>query len=223
MYTIETSFISNGSLIDTVSVLSANETTVENLPSCIEINATLTATFISNGFTQTAVIEYATNETGEFYSSEPIFLCTLIWAVSATVHAVLLFINILSPSAIPIPILMSDSKENCVSSLSNVTLQCSWNSSSYYVGWYKDGSLIYSEDLSVPSVLTPASEGLTVVSDYNDRSSNLTILSSSVADGGNYTCVVSCGARGVEFSNISSTLMDTVQVLVISECYLSAL
>ena len=65
MYTIETAFISNGSLIDTVSVLSANETTVENLPSCIEINATLTAMFISDGFTQTAVVEYATNETGE--------------------------------------------------------------------------------------------------------------------------------------------------------------
>ena len=95
-----------------------------------------------------------------------------------------------------------------------MTLQCSWNSSSYYVGWYKDGSLIYSEDLSVPSVLTPASAGLFVVSGYNDRSSNLTILSSSVADSGNYTCVVSCGARDVNFVDIPSDLSSSISVSV---------
>ena len=117
-------------------------------------------------------------------------------------------------SAMPVPTVSSDSIENCVSSLSNVTLQCSWSSSSYYVGWYKDGILIYSEDLSVPSVLTPASAGLFVVSNYNDRSSNLTILSSSVADGGNYTCVVSCGARVVNFVDVPSDLSSTISVSV---------
>ena len=95
-----------------------------------------------------------------------------------------------------------------------MTLQCSWNSSSYYVGWYKDGSLIYSEDLSVPSVLTPASARLFVVSGYNDRSSNLTILSNSVANSGNYTCVVSCGARDVNFVDIPSDLSSSISVSV---------
>ena len=117
-------------------------------------------------------------------------------------------------SAMPVPTVTSDSIENCVSSQSNVTLQCSWNSSSYYVGWYKGGSLIYSEDLSVPSVLTPASAGLFVVSDYNDRSSNLTILSSSVADGGSYTCVVSCGAKDVKFLDVPSELSSSISVSV---------
>ena len=119
----------------------------------------------------------------------------------------------------PQPVVSSSDPDNCTIAPSSVALKCSWSTPSYYVGWYKDGILIYSEDLSVPSVLTPASAGLFVVSDYSNRSSNLTIMSSNISDSGNYTCVVSCGARGVNFSNISSTLMDTVQVLVFGECY----
>ena len=109
---------------------------------------------------------------------------------------------------------------NCTIAPNSIALECSWSTPSYYVGWYKDGILIYSEDLSVPRVPTPASAGLFVVSDYNDQSSNLTILNSSVTDSGNYTCVVSCGARDVDFSNINSTLMGTVEVLMFGECYL---
>ena len=114
----------------------------------------------------------------------------------------------------PFPTVTSDSIGNCVSSLSTVTLQCSWSSSSYYVGWYKDGRVIYSEDLSVPSVLAPASAGLFVASGYDDRSSNLTILSSSVPDGGNYTCVVSCGARVVNFVDIPSDVSSSISISV---------
>ena len=147
---------------------------------------------------------------GDAYACCAIITCLILHVFSSTLFAV--------P---PQPVVSSSDPVNCTIAPSSIALECSWSTPSYYVGWYKDGSLIYSEDLSVPSVLTPASEGLFVISDYNDRSSNLTILSSSVADSGNYTCVVSCGARGVDFSNINSTLMDTVKVLVFGECYLS--
>jgi hypothetical protein len=114
----------------------------------------------------------------------------------------------------PQPVVSSSDPVNCTIAPSSIALECSWSTPSYYVGWYKGGSLIYSEDLSVPSVVTPASEGLLIVSDYNDRSSNLTILSSSVADSGSYTCVVSCGARVVSFVDISSELSSSISVSV---------
>ena len=121
------------------------------------------------------------------------------------------------------PSVTSEDNETCVSSPANVTLQCSWSGPSYYVAWYKDGGLIYSEDLSVPNVLMEASDGFVVDSDYSSRTSTLTILSSSIDDSGNYTCAVSCGARNVSFDDITSTLLDTIQVLVFGECHWSVL
>ena len=172
-----------------------------NLTSCVSYNTSLSASNkVHMGSPST--VEFNTRESSEFLSvfGNVVTLCLL---------------NCVCPfSAMPVPTVTSDSIENCVSSQTNVTLQCSWNSSSYYVGWYKDGSLIYSEDLSVPLVLKPASARLFVVSDYNDRSSNLTILSSSVADSGSYTCVVSCGARVVSFVDISSELSSSISVSV---------
>ena len=57
-----------------------------------------------------------------------------------------------------------------------------------------------------------------VSSSFDDRMSVLTIMNSNFNDSGNYTCAVSCGARNVEFDNINSTLLDTIQVLVFGEC-----
>ena len=125
-----------------------------------------------------------------------------------------------SYSATPMPNVTSEDNETCISSPANVTLQCSWSGPSYYVAWYKDGGLIYSEDLSVPNVLMEASDGFVVESNYSSRTSTLTILSSSIDDSGNYTCAVSCGARDVEFSMIDSNLASSIIVAVYGECTL---
>ena len=115
------------------------------------------------------------------------------------------------------PNVTSKDNEACVSSPANVTLQCSWSSPSLYVAWYKDGGLIYSEDLSVPNVLMEASDGLVVESNYSSRTSTLTILSSSIDDSGNYTCAVGCGARNVGFDDISPEVTDYIVVSVYGE------
>ena len=115
------------------------------------------------------------------------------------------------------PNVTSEDNETCVSSPANVTLQCSWSSPSYYVAWYKDGGLIYSEDLSVPNVLMQASVGFVVESNYSSRTSTLTILNSSIADSGNYTCAVSCGARNVSFDAIPPDVTDYIVVSVYGE------
>ena len=115
------------------------------------------------------------------------------------------------------PNVTSEDNETCVYSPANVTLQCSWSSPSYYVAWYKDGGLIYSEDLSVPNVLMQASVGCVVESSYSSRTSTLTILSSSIDDSGNYTCAVSCGARNVSFNDIHPVVADHIVVSVYGE------
>ena len=119
--------------------------------------------------------------------------------------------------AIPMPNVTSEDNETCVSSPANVTLQCSWSSQSYYVAWYKDGGLIYSEDLSVPNVIMQVSDGFIVESSYTIRTSTLTILSSSIDDSGNYTCAVSCGARNVSFDDIPPEATDHIVVSVYGE------
>ena len=122
-----------------------------------------------------------------------------------------------SHSATPIPFITSEDNETCVSSPANVTLQCHWYGSSYYVAWYKDGDLIYSEDLSVPNVTMEASDGFVVESSYSSRTSTITILSSSIDDSGNYTCAVSCGARNVRFNEIPPDVADHIVVSVYGE------
>ena len=97
-------------------------------------------------------------------------------------------------------------------------MQCVWPTASYYVAWYKDGVLISSEDLGSNTTLMSPTIGA-VSSSFDDRMSVLTIMNSNFNDSGNYTCAVSCGARNVEFDNISSTLLDTIQVLVFGECH----
>ena len=115
------------------------------------------------------------------------------------------------------PNVTSKDNEACVSSPANMTLQCSWSGPSYFVAWYKDGGLIYSEDLSVPNVLREASGGFVVESSYSNRTSILTILSSSIDDSGNYTCAVTCGARNVSFVDIPPQVTDYIVVSVYGE------
>ena len=122
----------------------------------------------------------------------------------------------------PQPVVNSSDLVNCTIAPDTITLQCFWSTASYYVAWYKDGVLISNEDLANNTTLMSPSVG-TVSSSFDDRMSVLTIMNSSFNDSGNYTCAVSCGARGVEFDNITSTLLDTIQVLVFGECHWSVL
>ena len=101
--------------------------------------------------------------------------------------------------------------------VSNISLQCSWDTSVYYVAWYKNGMLIYEEDLAASSVLMGPPQGISVDSGYTMMTSTLTIASAALEDSGNYTCAVTCGAKGVEFGMIAGNLTDTAEVLVYGE------
>ncbi len=96
----------------------------------------------------------------------------------------------------------------------NISLQCSWDTSVYYVAWYKNGVLIYEEDLAASSVLMRPAQGISVGSDFTMMMSTLTIVSAALDDSGNYTCAVTCGAKGVEFGMIAGYLQDTTEVFV---------
>ena len=100
---------------------------------------------------------------------------------------------------------------------SDISLQCSWNTSVYYVSWHKNGVLIYEEDLAASSVLMGPSQGISVDSNYTTMMSTLTIVSAALDDSGNYTCAVTCGAKGVEFGMIAGNLQDTAEVFVYGE------
>ena len=97
---------------------------------------------------------------------------------------------------------------------SDISLRCSWDTSVNYLAWYKNGMLIYEEDLAVSSVLMGPPQGISVGSDYNKMTSTLTITSAVLDDSGNYTCAVTCGAKGVEFGMIAGYLQDTTEVFV---------
>ena len=100
---------------------------------------------------------------------------------------------------------------------SEISLLCSWDTSVYYVSWYKNGMLIYEEDLANSSVLMGPPQGIYVGSNYTTMMSTLTIVSAALDDSGNYTCAVTCGAKGVEFGMIAENLQDTAEVFVYGE------
>ena len=100
---------------------------------------------------------------------------------------------------------------------SDISLQCSWDTSVYYVSWYKNGVLIYEEDLAASSVLMGLPQGISVGSGYTTMMSNLTIASAARNDSGSYTCAVTCRAKGVEFGMIAGYLQDTTEVFVSGE------
>ena len=103
---------------------------------------------------------------------------------------------------------------------SDISLQCSWDTSVYYMAWYKNGTLIYEEDLAASSVLMGPPQGISVDSGYTKMMSTLTIVSAELDDSGNYTCAVTCGAKGVEFGMIAGNLQDTAEVFVYGEWYI---
>ena len=100
---------------------------------------------------------------------------------------------------------------------SNISLQCSWDTSVYYVAWYKNGVMIYEEDMAASSVLMGPPQGISVDSYYTTMMSTLTIASAALDDSGNYTCAVTCGARGMEFGMLAGNLTDTAEVFVYGE------
>ena len=100
---------------------------------------------------------------------------------------------------------------------SDISLLCLWDTSLYYVAWYKNGVLIYEEDLAASSVLMGPSQGISVDSNYTTMMSTLTIASATLDDSGSYTCAVTCGAKGVEFGMIAGNLTDTAEVFVYGE------
>ena len=97
---------------------------------------------------------------------------------------------------------------------SNISLVCSWTTSVYYVAWYKDGVLLYDEDLAAPYVLMTPQQGIYIASNFSLMMSTLTIDNATLDDSGSYTCAVTCGARGVEFGMIADNLQDTTVVFV---------
>ena len=96
----------------------------------------------------------------------------------------------------------------------NISLQCSWDTSVYYVAWYKNGMLFY---LASSTVLMGPPQRINVDSNYTTMMSNLTIVSAALDDSGSYTCAVTCGAKGVEFGMIAGNLTDTAEVFVYGE------
>ena len=88
----------------------------------------------------------------------------------------------------------------------------------YYVAWYKNGVLLYEEDLAAPYVLMALQQGIYIASDFTMMMSNLTIANVTLDDSSIYTCAVTCGARGVEFGRIAANLQDTTEVFVYGKC-----
>ena len=100
---------------------------------------------------------------------------------------------------------------------SDIPLQCSWDISVYYVAWYKNGMLIYEEDLAASFVLMGPPQGISVDSNYTTMMSTLTIASAARNDSGSYTCAVTCRAKGVELDMIAGYLQDMTEVFVHGE------
>ena len=120
-----------------------------------------------------------------------------------------------SVSLLPVPPTVTVSPDKpVIASGNDVQLNCSGTTSAYYVVWYKNGALIYGEDLTVPYILMQPPQGITVDSSYTMMISTLTIELSEFSDSGSYTCAVSCRARGVQFGMIPANLQDTSDVRV---------
>ena len=92
----------------------------------------------------------------------------------------------------------------------SVTHTCSWNSTVFYLVWFKDGALLYSRDLV--SGVTVVNTSASVAVEVEGLSSTLTF--SHVSDSGNYTCAVTCRAKGSAEEDIPVQFRATKEVLI---------
>ena len=121
------------------------------------------------------------------------------------------------PSPVPLSVTVSPVESTSdYPAGSDISLQCSWDTSVYYVAWHKNGVLIYEEDLAASTVLMGPPQGISVGS-YFTTMSTLTIASAALDDSASYTCAVTCGAKGVEFDMTAGNLQDTTEMFVYGE------
>ena len=101
----------------------------------------------------------------------------------------------------------------------NVILTCSWNTTVFYLVWFKDGTLLYSRDLV--SGVTVDNTGVSVEVEVGGQNSTLTF--SQVNDSGDYTCAVTCRAKDTAEGDIPMQYKATTEVLIYGEhqCILS--
>ena len=99
------------------------------------------------------------------------------------------------------------------SATDNVTLTCSWNSTVFYLVWFKDGAPLYSRDLVSGDTFDSTSACVSV--EVEGLSSTLTF--SQVSDSGNYTCAVTCRAKDSAEEDIPVQFRSTKEVLICSE------
>ena len=92
----------------------------------------------------------------------------------------------------------------------NVTLTCSWDTTVYYLVWFKDGTLLYSRDLV--SGVTVDNTGVSVEVEVEGLYSTLSF--SQVNDSGNYTCAVTCRAKDSAEGDIPMEYKATTEVLI---------
>ena len=96
----------------------------------------------------------------------------------------------------------------------NITLTCSWNTTVYYLVWFRDGTLLYSRDLV--SGVTVDNTGASVEVEVGGQNSTLTF--SQVNDSGNYTCAVTCRANDSAEGDIPMQYKATKEVLIYGGC-----
>ena len=94
----------------------------------------------------------------------------------------------------------------------NITLTCSWNSTVFYLVWFKDGAPLYSRDLVSEDTVDSTSTSASV--EVEGLSSTLTF--SQVSDSGSYTCAVTCRAKDSD-EDIPEQFRVTKEVLVYGE------
>ena len=95
----------------------------------------------------------------------------------------------------------------------NITLTCSWNSTVFYLVWFKNGDLLYKRDLVSGDTVDSTSASVAV--EVEGLSSTLTF--SQVSDSGNYTCAVTCRAKDSAEEVIPVQFRVTKEVLVYGE------